>query len=93
MKHEDPRRDQYNDCYGRERRMYLHLQQRKDGKTDHHDIPCEATVRKVMVQIGLIHEASQKAKRDNHHGSACSRKSDDLLSDVIFTDRPLKSRD
>ncbi|WP_419079567.1 hypothetical protein, partial [Ruminococcus sp.] len=45
--------DQYNDCYGRER-MYLALQQRKDaGKTDI-DIPCETTVRKVMVQIGLM---------------------------------------
>ena len=39
--------DQYNDCYGRER-MYIALQQRKDaGKTDI-DIPCEATVRKVI---------------------------------------------
>ena len=51
--------DQYNDCYGRER-MYLALQQRKDaGKTDI-DIPCEATVRKVMVQIGLIHKPRRK---------------------------------
>ena len=51
--------DQYNDCYGRER-MYLALQQRKDaGKTDI-DIPCETTVRKVMVQIGLIHKPRRK---------------------------------
>ena len=51
--------DQYNDCYGRER-MYLALQQRKDaGKTDIY-IPCEATVRKVMVQIGLIHKPRRK---------------------------------
>ena len=51
--------DQYNDCYGRER-MYLALQQRKAaGKTDI-DIPCEATVRKVMAQIGLIHKPRRK---------------------------------
>ena len=69
--------DQYNDCYGRER-MYLALQQRKDaGKTDI-DIPCEATVRKVMVQIGLIHKPRRKpngiTKADRE-----ARKSDDLL--------------
>ena len=70
-------KDQYNDCYGRER-MYLALQQRKDaGKTDI-DIPCETTVRKVMVQIGLIHKPRRKpngiTKADRF-----ARKSDDLL--------------
>ncbi|MBT9625161.1 DDE-type integrase/transposase/recombinase, partial [Ruminococcus bicirculans] len=42
------------------------------------DIPCEATVRKVMVQIGLIHKP-----RRNPNGitkaDRLARKSDDLL--------------
>ena len=80
--------DQYNDCYGRER-MYLALQQRKDaGKTDI-DIPCETTVRKVMVQIGLIHKPRRKpngiTKADRF-----ARKSDDLLRRDFYADRPLK---
>ena len=47
--------DKYNDCYGR-KRMYMALIQKKAiGEIDI-DIPCEATVRKVMEKIGLIHK-------------------------------------
>ena len=81
--------DQYNDCYGRER-MCLALQQRKDaGKTDI-DIPCEATVRKVMVQIGLIHKPRRKPNGITK-ADRLARKSDDLLSRDFYADRPLKT--
>ena len=80
--------DQYNDCYGRER-MYLALQQRKDaGKTDI-DIPCEATVRKVMVQIGLIHKPRRKPNGITK-ADRLAQKSDDLLRRDFYADRPLK---
>ena len=80
--------DQYNDCYGRGR-MYLALQQRKDaGKTDI-DIPCEATVRKVMVQIGLIHKPRRKPNGITK-ADRLARKSDDLLRRDFYADRPLK---
>ena len=80
--------DQYNDCYGRER-MYLALQQRKDaGKTDI-DIPCEATVRKVMVQIGLIHKPRRKPNGITK-ADRLARKSDDLPRRDFYADRPLK---
>lgn len=80
--------DQYNDCYGRER-MYLALQQRKDaGKTDI-DIPCEATVRKVMVQIGLIHKPRRKPNGITK-ADRLAQKSDDLLRRDFYADRPLE---
>ena len=80
--------DQYNDCYGRER-MYLALQQRKTaGKTDI-DIPCEATVRKVMVQIGLIHKPRRKPNGITK-ADRLAQKSDDLLRRDFYADRPLK---
>ena len=80
--------DQYNDCYGRER-MYLALQQRKAaGKTDI-DIPCEATVRKVMAQIGLIHKPRRKPNGITK-ADRLARKSADLLRRDFYADRPLK---
>ena len=80
--------DQYNDCYGRER-MYLALQQRKAaGKTDI-DIPCEATVRKVMAQIGLIHKPRRKPNGITK-AERLAQKSDDLLRRDFYADRPLK---
>ena len=80
--------DQYNDCYGRER-MYLALQQRKTaGKTDI-DIPCEATVRKVMAQIGLIHKPRRKPNGITK-ADRLAQKSDDLLRRDFYADRPLK---
>ena len=80
--------DQYNYCYGRER-MYLALQQRKDaGKTDI-DIPCEVTVRKVMVQIGLIHKPRRKPNGITK-ADRLAQKSDDLLRRDFYADRPLK---
>ena len=80
--------DQYNDCYGRER-MYLALQQRKAaGKTDI-DIPCEATVRKVMAQIGLIHKPRRKPNGITK-ADRLTQKSDDLLRRDFYADRPLK---
>ena len=69
--------------------MYLALQQRKDaGKTDI-DIPCEATVRKVMVQIGLIHKPRRKPNGITK-ADRLARKSDDLLRRDFYADRPLK---
>lgn len=80
--------DQYNDCYGR-KRMYLALQQRKAaGKTDI-DIPCEATVRKVMAQIGLIHKPRRKPNGITK-ADRLAQKSDDLLRRDFYADRPLK---
>lgn len=80
--------DQNNDCYGRER-MYLALQQRKAaGKTDI-DIPCEATVRKVMVQIGSIHKPRRKPNGITK-ADRLAQKSDDLLRRDFYADRPLK---
>ena len=80
--------DQYNDCYGRER-MYLALQQRKTaGKTDI-DIPCEATVRKVMAQIGLIHKPRRKPNGITK-ADRLAQKSDDLFRRDFYADRPLK---
>ena len=80
--------DQYNDCYGRGR-MYLALQQRKAaGKTDI-DIPCEATVRKVMAQIGLIHKPRRKPNGITK-ADRLAQKSDDLLRRDFYADRPLK---
>ena len=80
--------DEYNDTYGRER-MYMALTLKKeDGKTDI-DIPCEGTVRKVMAQIGLIHEPRRKpngiTKADRE-----ARKSDDLLKRDFSADKPLE---
>ena len=69
--------------------MYLALQRRKDaGKTDI-DIPCEATVRKVMVQIGLIHKSRRKPNGITK-ADRLARKSDDLLRRDFYADRPLK---
>ena len=80
--------DQYNDCYGRER-MYMALTLKKETGEIAFDIPCEATVRKVMVQIGLIHKPRRKpngiTKADRF-----ARKSDDLLRRDFYADRPLK---
>ena len=79
--------DEYNDTYGRER-MYMALTLKKeDGKTD--DIPCECTVRKVMAQIGLIHEPRRKpngiTKADRE-----TRKSDDLLKRDFSANKPFE---
>ena len=83
--HED---DQYNDCYGRER-MYLALQQRKAAGKTNIDIPCEATVRKVMAQIGLIHKPRRKPNGITK-ADRLAQKSDDLLRRDFYADRPLK---
>lgn len=79
--------DKYNDCYGRDR-MYMALTLRKDAGEINIDIPCEATVRKVMQQIGLIHKPQRKpngiTKADRE-----ARKSDDLLKRDFSADKPL----
>lgn len=80
--------DEYNDTYGRERMHMALTLKKEDGKTDI-DIPCEGTVRKVMAQIGLIHEPRRKpngiTKADRE-----ARKSDDLLKRDFSADRPLE---
>ena len=57
--------------------------ERLPGKTDI-DIPCEATVRKVMVQIGLIHKPRRKPNgiTKSAIGLLENRM---IFSDVIFT--------
>lgn len=80
--------DKYNDTYGRQR-MYMALLLKKRAGEIAIDIPCEATVRKVMEQIGLIHKPRRKpngitkADREAH-------KSDDLLKRDFSADKPLK---
>lgn len=58
--------------------MYMALTLKKETGEIAFDIPCEATVRKVMAQIGLIHKPRRKpngiTKADRF-----ARKSDDLL--------------
>lgn len=80
--------DKYNDCYGRER-MYMALMQKKGSGEINIDIPCEATIRKVMKQIGLIHKPCRKpngiTKADRE-----ARKSDDLLKRDFSADKPLE---
>ena len=79
--------DEYNDTYGRNR-MYMALKMKKELGEITIDIPCEATVRKVMAQIGLIHEPRRKpngiTKADRE-----ARKSDDLLKRDFSADKPL----
>ena len=81
-------KDEYNDTYGRQR-MYMALLLKKRAEEIAIDIPCEATVRKVMAQIGLIHKPRRKpngitkADREAH-------KSDDLLKRDFSADKPLK---
>lgn len=80
--------DKYNDCYGRVR-MYQALKQKKEAGQTSIYVPCEATVRKVMEQIGLIHKPQRKpngiTKADRE-----ARKSDDLLKRDFSADKPLK---
>ena len=52
--------DTYNDTYGRER-MCLALLLKKEAVEISIYIPSEGTVRKVMDQIGLIHEHRRKS--------------------------------
>ena len=49
----------------------------------------EATVRKVMVQIGLIHKPRGKPNGITK-ADRLARKSDDLLRRDFYADRPLK---
>lgn len=51
--------DECNDCYGR-KRMYMALKLKKEAGEINISIPGEATVRKVMEQIGLIRILSPK---------------------------------
>ena len=80
--------DKYNDCYGRVRMYMALLLKREAGETDI-KIPCEATVRKVMAQTGLIHKSRKKpnsiTKADRE-----ARKSDDLLKRNFSADKPLE---
>ena len=81
--------DECNEDYGRVR-MYRTLTYRQEiGEfTDVH-VPCEATVRKVMEEINLIHKPKRKpngiTKADRE-----ARKSDDLLKRDFTADEPLR---
>ena len=79
--------DKYNDCYGR-KRMYMALLLKREAGETNIKIPCEATVRKVMEQTGLIHKPRRKpngiTKADRE-----ARKSDDLLNRDFSADKPL----
>ena len=64
--------DKYNDCYGRQR-MYQALMQKKASGKISIDIPCEATIRKVMDQIGLVRECKIKCvSRENKKIGLCT---------------------
>lgn len=80
--------DKYNDCYGRQR-MYQALMQKKASGKISIDIPCEATIRKVMDQIGLVHKPKRKpngiTKADRE-----AMKSDDLLKRDFQAEKPLE---
>lgn len=80
--------DKFNDCYGRER-MYMALMQKKETGEITIDIPCKATVRKVMDKIGLIHKPRRKpngiTKADHE-----ARKSDNLLKRDFHADKTLE---
>lgn len=81
--------DECNADYGRVR-MYQALTYKQEiGEfTDVH-VPCEATVRKVMEKINLVHKPKRKpngiTKADKE-----ARKSDDLLKRNFTADAPLK---
>ncbi|SDA16617.1 hypothetical protein SAMN02910447_01154, partial [Ruminococcus sp. YE71] len=80
--------DKYNDTYGRQR-MYMALLLKKRAGEIAIDIPCEATVRKVMAQIGLIHKPQRKPNGITKADSE-ARKSDDLLKRDFHADKPLE---
>lgn len=77
--------DEYNDCYGRVR-MYEALRIKQPVGVI---IPCEATVRKVMGQIGLIHTPKRNPKGITK-ADRRAQKSDDLLKRDFRSDVPLK---
>lgn len=77
--------DEYNDCYGRVR-MYEALRIKQPAGVI---IPCEATVRKVMEQIGLIHTPKRNPKGITK-ADRRAQKSDDLLKIDFRSDVPLK---
>jgi hypothetical protein len=54
--------DKYNDCYGR-KRMYMALLLKREAGETNIKIPCEATVRKVMEQTGLIHNNANNLRK------------------------------
>ena len=80
--------DKCNDTYGRERMYLALLQKKEDGKISI-DIPSEATVRKVMIEIGIIHKPRRKpngiTKADRE-----ARKSDDIFKRDFKSDKPLE---
>lgn len=80
--------DECNDCYGRVR-MYQALKLKEESGEIQVKIPSEATVRKVMCRIGLIHHPKRKpngiTKADKE-----ARKSDDLLKRDFHADKPLQ---
>ena len=80
--------NKYNDTYGR-KRMYMALKMKKELGEITIDIPCEATVRKVMAQIGLIHELRRKTNGITK-ADCEARKSDDLLKRDFSADKPLE---
>ena len=69
--------------------MYMALTLKKETGEIAFDIPCEATVRKVMAQIGLIHKPRRKPNGITK-ADRLARKSDDLLRRDFLPDRPLK---
>ena len=81
--------DEENADYGRIR-MYQALKLKKEnGELKDVEIPCEATVRKVMEMIGLVHKPNRKrngiTKTDRK-----ARKSEDLIKRDFKSDEPLK---
>ena len=80
--------DECNDCYGRVR-MYQALKLKEENGEIQIKIPSEATVRKVMVQIGMIHHPKRKAKGITKADKE-ARKSENLIKRDFYADEPLK---
>lgn len=80
--------DKENDEYGRVR-MFEALQLKKETGKIHINLPSEGTIRKIMLQIGLIHKPKRKpngiTKADKE-----AQKSDDLLKRNFRADVPLE---
>ena len=85
--------DEENADYGRIR-MYQALKFKKEnGELNDIEIPSEATVRKVMEKINLIHKPNRKPNRKPNGITKTdrkARKSEDLIKRDFKSDEPLK---
>jgi transposase InsO family protein len=81
--------DEYNADYGRVRMYQALIFRQEIGEFTNVHIPCEATVRKVMGEINLIHKPKRKPNGITEADRE-ARKSDDLLKRDFSANEPLK---